>query len=111
MIVKLYTETTTYDPVWTDFNIDIHSVQGYWNIPQQVVDGVAIPSEEFNIIISGNVVTGNFVHIGTGAVVIQGVKIGANALVGAGATATRNLLHNEKLLVAKPYLIQKKILD
>lgn len=43
-------------------------------------------------------------HIATGAKVIQGIQIGERALVGAGATVTKNLESNKTLYVAKPFL-------
>lgn len=56
--------------------------------------------------LSGDVCTGNFVHIGTGASVIQGIRIDDHAVVGAGATVNRNLHTYERLLVARPHLIE-----
>lgn len=56
------------------------------------------------VVFSGSVITEDFVHIGTGAQVIQGIRIGERALVGAGATVTRNLDSNKTLYVAKPFL-------
>ena len=57
------------------------------------------------VTLSGDVSTGDNVHIGTGAHIIHGIKIGDNVMVGAGATVTKNLGNNQKLYVAKPYLV------
>lgn len=57
------------------------------------------------VTLSGEVSTGDYVHIGTGAGVIHGISIGNNVMVGAGATVTKNLGNNQKLYVAKPYLV------
>ncbi|AZQ11112.1 acetyltransferase [Shewanella khirikhana] len=56
------------------------------------------------VVLSGSVITEDFVHIGTGAQVIQGIQIREHALVGAGATVTKNLESNKILYVAKPFL-------
>lgn len=55
-------------------------------------------------VLCGNVVTEDFVHVGTGANVIQGIHIGEHTVVGAGATVTKNLTSNKTLYVAKPFL-------
>lgn len=55
-------------------------------------------------VLSGAVVTEDFVHIGTGARVIQGIHIGKHAVVGAGSTVTKDLESNRVLYVAKPFL-------
>lgn len=41
--------------------------------------------------LSGSVTTANQVHIGTGACVIQGIKIGEQAVVGAGCSVVRDV--------------------
>ena len=57
MIVKLYTESKDGEPIWIDFDVDMHSVQGYWNIPECIIEGIIIPSEEFNIVLNGIIMT------------------------------------------------------
>ena len=57
------------------------------------------------VALSGSVTSGEFVHIGTGANVIQGIVIGDNATVGAGATLTKDLGSNRMLYVSKPFLV------
>lgn len=59
-------------------------------------------------VLCGSVTTGDCVHISTGARIIQGVNIGANTLIGAGATATKNIGSNHALYVAKPHLLERK---
>ena len=44
--------------------------------------------------VSGNVLIENYTELGTGAQVIQGIKIGKNVIVGAGAVVVRNLEDN-----------------
>lgn len=55
-------------------------------------------------VLSGSVVTEDFVHIATGASVIQGMRIGKNSVIGAGATVTRDISCEKTLHVAKPFL-------
>jgi len=58
MIVKLYTETLEEQPVWIDFDVDQHSINGYWNVPAHVdPEGVVYQSDEWNVMIHGTVVT------------------------------------------------------
>lgn len=57
MKVKVLTETKEFNPVWTEFDVDIHNIQGYWNIPKEITAGVTIPSEEYNIISNGLILT------------------------------------------------------
>jgi UDP-perosamine 4-acetyltransferase len=48
--------------------------------------------------LSGSVQIGDGVHIGTGAVLIQGVQIGKNSVVGAGAVILKNVVENTKVI-------------
>ncbi len=57
MIVKLYTETLEEQPVWVEFDIDAHSICGYWNVPAYVDEGIVVPSEEWNVVIQGITMT------------------------------------------------------
>lgn len=61
-------------------------------------------------VLSGAVVTENNVHIATGAKVIQGIRIGAHSIIGAGATVTKSIESEHILFVAKPFL-RKGILE
>jgi acetyltransferase-like isoleucine patch superfamily enzyme len=51
--------------------------------------------------VSGSVKVGDRTHIGTGAVVIQGIAIGSDCLVAAGAVVHRSLPDNTRLIPNK----------
>lgn len=54
--------------------------------------------------LSGGVITGDCVHIGTGSNVIQLVKIGSEVVIGAGATVTRNIESGKTVYPAKTFI-------
>lgn len=49
--------------------------------------------------------------IGTGAVVIPGVKIGRNSIIGAGAVVTENIDENSVAVGVPAKIIKKRIND
>lgn len=53
------------------------------------------------VTLSGSVTIGDGSHIGTGACVIQGMTIGRDCLVAAGAVIYRDLAHGKRLLKAE----------
>lgn len=55
-------------------------------------------------ILCGGVECGENSYIGAGATVIQGLSVGVNALVGAGSTLVCNLLDNQKIYSAQPFI-------
>lgn len=55
-------------------------------------------------ILCGGVKCGENSYIGAGATVIQSQIIGENALVGAGSTVVCNLLDNQKIYSARPFI-------
>ncbi|WP_290611032.1 acetyltransferase [Arsukibacterium sp. UBA3155] len=55
-------------------------------------------------VLCGGVTCGDNSYIGAGATVIQSQIIGANALVGAGSTVVCNLLDNQKIYSARPFI-------
>jgi sugar O-acyltransferase (sialic acid O-acetyltransferase NeuD family) len=57
--------------------------------------------------LSGGVVTGDGVHIGTGANIIQLITVGADVVVGAGTTITKDV---EKNTICYPARIFKKVI-
>lgn len=59
-------------------------------------------------ILSGGVITGDGVHIGTGANIIQLITVGADAVIGAGATITKDV---EKNTICYPARIFKKVVN
>lgn len=63
--------------------------------------------------ISGYVVTEKFVSIGTGAAIIQGIFIGENSVIGAGATVVKNIPSNCTAVgsPAKPIKFHKRNID
>jgi len=48
--------------------------------------------------ISGNVVVGNGVYIGAGAILLQGVSIGDGCVVGAGSVVTKSFENNRRII-------------
>ena len=54
--------------------------------------------------LSGGVVTQHQVHIGTGANIIQSLNIGENAVIGAGATVTKDIANNEIIYPAQSFI-------
>jgi sugar O-acyltransferase (sialic acid O-acetyltransferase NeuD family) len=58
--------------------------------------------------LSGGVVTGDGVHIGTGANIIQLITVGADVVVGAGTTITKDV---EKNTICYPARIFKKVIN
>jgi acetyltransferase-like isoleucine patch superfamily enzyme len=48
--------------------------------------------------LSGSVTVGDRTHIGTAAAVIQGISIGCDCLVAAGAVVYRNLADTDRLI-------------
>lgn len=54
--------------------------------------------------LSGGVITGDCVHIGTGSNVIQLVRIGSEVVIGAGATVTRNIESGKTVYPAKTFI-------
>ena len=60
-------------------------------------------------VLSGSVITKDFVHISTGASVIQGMKIGANAVVAAGANVNKSIPENSICYAAENFIkVDKK---
>lgn len=57
MIVKILTETLSEKPAWAYIDLDKHAIQAYWNIPLVIEEGVKIDSEEYCIIIGGQILT------------------------------------------------------
>ncbi len=53
------------------------------------------------VTLSGTVIVGDGSHIGTGACVIQGIRIGRDCLVAAGAVVYRDLADGKRLLKAE----------
>lgn len=53
------------------------------------------------VTLSGDVRTEDYVHIGTGAAVIQAIYIGGNTVIGAGACLTKNVKKNSVVYPAK----------
>jgi acetyltransferase-like isoleucine patch superfamily enzyme len=47
---------------------------------------------------------GNYVHIGAGATVLQGIEIADGATVGAGSVVTKNLLAGAMHYPAKSFI-------
>jgi sugar O-acyltransferase (sialic acid O-acetyltransferase NeuD family) len=60
------------------------------------------------VTLSGHVTTSEHVHVGTGATIIQNVKVGANSVVSAGAMLTKDLGENTVHFPAKPFQKSKK---
>jgi sugar O-acyltransferase (sialic acid O-acetyltransferase NeuD family) len=58
--------------------------------------------------LSGGVITGDGVHVGTGSNIIQLINIGINVVVGAGTTVTKNV---EKNTICYPARIFKKVVS
>jgi sugar O-acyltransferase (sialic acid O-acetyltransferase NeuD family) len=58
--------------------------------------------------LSGGVITGPGVHIGTGANIIQLITVGADVVVGAGTTITKDV---EKNTICYPARIFKKVIN
>lgn len=56
--------------------------------------------------VSGNVDMGHAVYAGTGAVILEGLKLGARSILGAGAVATRDVPEHA-LAVGVPALVKK----
>ena len=56
--------------------------------------------------ISGKVTIGEFSFIGTGAVILPGIKIGSRCVVGAGAVVSKDVQDNVTVvgLPAKPFI-------
>jgi UDP-perosamine 4-acetyltransferase len=50
------------------------------------------------VTLSGNVQIGDRAHIGTGAVVIQGISVGEGCLVAAGAVVYRDLAAGQRFI-------------
>lgn len=57
--------------------------------------------------VSGNVVTGSGVELGTGMQIIQGKKIGDNTIIGAGAVAINDIQSNSTAVGAPAKVIKK----
>jgi sugar O-acyltransferase (sialic acid O-acetyltransferase NeuD family) len=60
------------------------------------------------VTLSGHVDSEEFVHFGTGVSVTQGVRLGENAVIAAGAIITQDV---EKNTICFPARITKKVLD
>jgi sugar O-acyltransferase (sialic acid O-acetyltransferase NeuD family) len=54
--------------------------------------------------LSGGVITGDCVHIGTGSNIIQLIKIGSGVVVGAGATVTKDIESGRTVYPAKTFI-------
>ena len=57
---------------------------------------------------AGDVTVGEYTHIGIGSSVIQGIKIGADSIIGAGSVVVNNI-GNQKLAYGNPCKIIKGI--
>lgn len=55
-------------------------------------------------VLCGGVSLGENCYIGAGATVIQGIQLGNNTLAGAGSTVVRNLLDNQSIYCAQPFI-------
>lgn len=54
---------------------------------------------------SGGVITGADVHVGTGANVIQSIRIGRDVVIGAGTTVARDVPAGQVLIPARSRVI------
>lgn len=57
MIVLMWAQDKNEDNCWLEFDIDKHAISGYWNIPFEVAEDIIIPSDEYNVLIDGNIIT------------------------------------------------------
>ncbi len=64
--------------------------------------------EEPDIDVFGSIVVGDNVFIGYGAILMPGVKIGSNSVVGAGAIVTRDVLDNVVVVGCPAKVIMSK---
>ncbi len=56
--------------------------------------------------LSGGVITENQVHVGTGANVIQSIKIGTQAVIGAGCTVVRDVPTKQVIVPARSRILR-----
>ncbi len=56
--------------------------------------------------LSGGVITENQVHVGTGANVIQSIKIGTQAVIGAGCTIVRDVPQKQVIIPARSRILR-----
>ena len=59
-----------------------------------------------NVSISGNCSIDDFTFIGTGAIILPGLKIGKNVIIGAGAVVTKNIEDNSVAVGAPAKVIK-----
>lgn len=66
---------------------------GVWVLRQKAQEGL-LPEEMAQADLFGKIVVGSNVHIGTNAIIMPGVTIGNNCIIGCGAIVTRDIPDN-----------------
>lgn len=69
-----------------------------------------VPAEFKNADLFGTIEVGNNVHIGTDAIIMPGVKIGDNCIIGCGAIVTKSIPNNS-IAVGIPARVIESIYD